>query len=245
VKFKTVSGDFDRTYECDPLPAQFARSGLACLQEYLLEEKMMMSIKKRWLGSTARLLCFVFPAITPFCVMTLGGCSGDSSNVEALAADLESDDKEVRYEAAKTLEDMGANAGDAVPELKEALQDPDDDVRYRAAKALSKVGSAASQAVPELGKALKDGNPDVRYYAAKALADQGSQAEGALQDLIDALKDTNNSAEMRYYVIKTLRDLGQKAADAVPILKLATKGQEKKVAQAAESALQRIQGSSE
>ena len=94
-----------------------------------------------------------------------------------LAQRLKSPDAEVRYKAAKELEELGANAQVAVEQLSVALSDIDPKVRYRSAKALSKVGEFAGAAVPGLMLALQDPDREVRYYSAKTLYKIGDDAQ--------------------------------------------------------------------
>lgn len=129
--------------------------------------------------------------------------------VALLARELQSEDFEVRYDAAKALEDMGPNAAGAVAQLSGALGDEELKVRYRAAKALSKMGPLAVSAVPSLAGALGDPDTDVRYYAAKALYKIDEDAEMALDSILAALEKPEPDAEVRRYLIKSLEEIGE------------------------------------
>ena len=64
----------------------------------------------------------------------------------------------MRNLAAMALENMGPDAGPAVPALVKALADEDQRVRQTAVKALGRIGPAAREAVPVLTGALKRGS---------------------------------------------------------------------------------------
>jgi HEAT repeat protein len=176
-------------------------------------------------------------AVLMFLLVAVAGCG--QSDVAQLTEQLSHEDEDVRYDAIKTLEDMGDAAKSAVPALAAALRDQDPKIRYRAAKALSKIGANAS-VVPELSGALRDTNPDVVYYAAKSLEELGSDAKLAVPDLIAALENKSNE-KAHYFVLKTLGKIGPDAAEAVPAVKRAMESQDPKVRDAAASALRRLE----
>lgn len=171
--------------------------------------------------------------------VTAVGC-GEGRSVSALSAELGDSDPDVRYEAAKALEDFGPQAEGAIPELAEALQDSSPKVRYRAAKAISKIESGLEPAVPALGRALSDSERDVRYYAAKALDDADADAELVVAEIGAALEKEKDD-EVRYYLVKSLRNLGSKAEPAMSALKKASKAGDEEVRRAAKEALDKIE----
>jgi len=92
-------------------------------------------------------------------VMALGdiGPSAASVSVPILIYALKDKERNVRWQAADALEDLGHAARDAVPELIEAFNN-DERVRARAAGALGAMGPAAKGALPHLRKFKKE-NP--------------------------------------------------------------------------------------
>ena len=169
-------------------------------------------------------------------VATLAVAFFPSSESRALAGKLKSDDSNVRYKAAKKLEDLGANAHEAVDELALALSDSDPKVRYRSAKALSKVGDPAVKAIPELIKALKDTDREVRYYTAKTLCKLGKAAEPARDAVIEALSDKD--PEIRVYLVKSLKDTGEDYEPAMKAVKKLEKDPNPKVREAVKDAIE-------
>jgi HEAT repeat protein len=165
------------------------------------------------------------------------GCSG--GDVGELIQQLKDKDEDVRYRAAKALEDRGDAAKPALAALSEAAQDQDPKVRYRAVKAISKIGANAA-AVPALAEALKEDNPDIVYYAAKSLEEVGADAKPAVPGLIKALQDKRHQ-KSHYYVLKTLKNVGADAAEAVPAVKAVLQDPDQKVRDAAVSALRKIE----
>lgn len=61
----------------------------------------------------------------------------------------------VRFQAARALTYMGAQASSAVPALMRALGDQDESVRQQSALALGQIGPSAAPAVPQLLQMLK------------------------------------------------------------------------------------------
>jgi HEAT repeat protein len=95
-------------------------------------------------------------------------------SVPALIAALEH--PEARYWACLALAEMGAQAKDAVPGLKEVLADERPEVRLQAAIALAEIGPPAKPAVPELIKLLGDKFEGVRCAAVFALGRIGDKS---------------------------------------------------------------------
>ncbi|MGD8240131.1 MAG: sulfatase-like hydrolase/transferase [Armatimonadota bacterium] len=96
----------------------------------------------------------------------------------------------VRYEAAKALGNLGAEARQARDALTAAIADEAASVRVAAARALCKMGMVGD-GLPVLRQELvhKD-NEVVRHYAALALEDIGEAARPALDDLKAAKDDS-------------------------------------------------------
>jgi hypothetical protein len=78
--------------------------------------------------------------------------------VPALTEALMDGSPVVRFQAARALAFMGAQASSAVPALMQALNDQDSSVRQQSALALGQVGPPAAPAVPQLLQMLKMAN---------------------------------------------------------------------------------------
>lgn len=146
---------------------------------------------------------------------------------------LEDPDEDVRYEAAKALEELGPLAG-AEPDhgifkptavlLGKALFDKSPKVRVKAFDALGQMGKLAAPAVPDIIKALKSEDVVIRRRAASLLGVIGPGAEKAVPDLIKALDDPdpwiNNPkvVSVPHAAMMTLGWIGPKAKAAIPVL---------------------------
>lgn len=136
--------------------------------------------------------------------------------VPALSEALQDQSKQVRWYAASTLGEIGAEAKAAVPQLIVTLQDEDEYVRRIAAYALGKIGVEAALAVPYLIATLQDGDRNLRSVAAYALGKIGAEASAAVPYLTAALQDADK--EVRSYAATALGRIGADAKVAVPAL---------------------------
>jgi len=120
----------------------------------------------RMFGPLALLVVGCVPAL-------LTGCSNPRKidySVASLRETLRNHkDPNMRYWAAQSLGKFGEKAGEAVPDLIDALRDEDKMVRMGAGYALGELGAAAGDAVPALQEASKDPEQEVRDAAASAL----------------------------------------------------------------------------
>lgn len=164
--------------------------------------------QKRWFRGRRR-MASVF---VPLALLTCGSCwfvMRPDDQVGVLARQLQHSEFKQRYDAAKQLEEMGANAAPAVGSLAAALSDPEQKVRYRAAKTLAKMGPAVEEAVSALSLALQDEDTDVRYYAAKAIYKADDEADAALPQILTVLEQGEPSPEVRRYLVKSLGEIGE------------------------------------
>ncbi len=93
-----------------------------------------------------------------------------NGEVRELIGKLQGDDESAAAAAAKTLGELGARAGDAVPALALALRHKSKRIRAAAATALGNLDGAAHDVLPALQAAAKDAQPEVRAAAQKAIA---------------------------------------------------------------------------
>ncbi|MCI0704195.1 MAG: HEAT repeat domain-containing protein [Planctomycetia bacterium] len=103
-------------------------------------------------------------------LVVVTGCNSRKveHSVPSLVRTLKEDkDPNMRYFAAESLGQFGAEATSAVPDLIAALKDENAMVRMGVAYALGEIGS--SDAVPALQEASKDGEKQVRDAAVHAL----------------------------------------------------------------------------
>jgi HEAT repeat protein len=185
-------------------------------------------------------------------IFALGAMGPDAGEaVPALAAVLAKDpDAEARHQAALALLKIGPPARAAVPELAEALDDEEPAVRMNVAILLHRLGPEARPAVPALIKALKrEGNQTnlrafhftIQEMAALALGRASAGTAEGVPALTAFLEDAG-TAERREYAARALGAVGSEARPAVPQLRPLLKDPSGVVREAAEEALQRIEG---
>jgi HEAT repeat protein len=104
-----------------------------------------------------------------------------------------------RLQAATSLGEIGGDAKDAVPLLKERFLAKNSENIHHYANVLAKIGKAG---VPALEAGLKDGRPELRQAAAQALQQVGAEAVGVL---IDGLGEKN--VEVRRLCANTLANM--------------------------------------
>jgi HEAT repeat protein len=156
--------------------------------------------------------------------------------VPALVENLQSRDIAVCTSVCTVLQQIGAEAEDAVPALVALVADPDDSlrdavfltfaeigpstvgdmvrflqhedsgVRRRAAMVLSRMGPAAAPAMTALCDATCDPDANVRFWAVKALGETGHSANAALDNLIHASRDED--ADVRWQAVVAMRKTG-------------------------------------
>lgn len=165
------------------------------------------------------------------------GCGG--TEVEQLAAELTSADRDTRRHAAKALEEYGPEAQAAVDQLAAGLRDVDPKVRYRCAKALSKVGFGALGAADAVVAALPEADADTRYYLVKTLANMEDAAAPSVAQLAEILQNDPDSGT-RYYAAKALGKIGREAREAAPALEAASRDADERVRRAATEAVAKV-----
>jgi HEAT repeat protein len=117
-----------------------------------------------------------------------------AGTVYTLLGQLRDNDPSVRLMAAKTLRFYPAEAGLAMPALRESItHDPDADVKAVARESLKLLTQAE---VNRLAQLLKDRDENVRLLAAKALGRMGADAAPAVPALKD-VADKDTDADVR------------------------------------------------
>jgi HEAT repeat protein len=106
-----------------------------------------------------------------------------ASAVARIKQVLKDNDPELREQAASVLEEMGARAESAVPELTITLADKAWNVRFAAADSLAHIGPKAEPAVAALIRLLNDEDSRVQLRAIAALEAIGPGARPALPAL--------------------------------------------------------------
>jgi HEAT repeat protein len=117
-------------------------------------------------------IAFRLIAVTVLAICCIAGCGGVPKvdySIKKLTASLKDGDPKMRYWAAESLGQYGAEAKSAVPDLVDALQDEDKMVRMGAAYALAEIGPTAAEARGALTAATKDPEKEVRDAATYAL----------------------------------------------------------------------------
>jgi len=109
---------------------------------------------------------------------------------------LKQDNPNARLRAATSLGDIGSDAKDAAPLLKDLFLAQKSDGAQHYANVLAKLGKAG---LPALELGFKDSRPDVRQFSAQALAQLAGEAAGVL---VDGLGDKN--VEVRRLAAQTL-----------------------------------------
>jgi HEAT repeat protein len=138
----------------------------------------------------------------------------DQKAVLALAAALESKDKNKRRGASLSLVCFQGDISAAIPALRKALADPGEKVN--AAHALSKLGPKALPALSELVQLLSDSEAGTN--AAHAL---GGIGQPAVPYLVKSIEDKNSTVRERSAL--ALFAMGPQARDAIPALERACK----------------------
>lgn len=168
--------------------------------------------------------------------------------VPALVESLRSRDIAVCRSVCTVLQQIGAEAEDAVPALVALVAEPDEslrddvfftfaeigpstvgdmvqmlqhedsNVRRRAAMVLSRMGAAAAPAITVLCDATSDPDANVRFWAVKALGETGPSANAALDHLIRASRDED--ADVRWQAVVAMREIrgGESAKQAIFVL---------------------------
>ncbi|OLP18736.1 hypothetical protein BST81_09145 [Leptolyngbya sp. 'hensonii'] len=110
-------------------------------------------------------------------------------SVASLASLLDSNDLDIKRIAASTLEQIGEQAREAIPQLIKVIEDNDSDeeVRWYAVITIGKIGIPAKGAIPSLIKALQDPEPGVRAWSLYALGQMREFAKDAESIILELI----------------------------------------------------------
>lgn len=161
------------------------------------------------------LFCFYFiiPVVAPA-----------ADEVNHLVTLLKSEEPEVRYKAARSLQKLGPTAEPAIPPLIAALNDLGAPTKYDVQYLGPRVRNAASDAlasigrpaVPALIKALRDKDPATRAMAADTLAMLGPVANTSFAELSRTLNDPESW--VRDSAVAAIARVGTAPQVVVPLL---------------------------
>jgi len=157
-----------------------------------------------------------------------------ADDVQKLAAEVASQDREVCLRAMDRLEALGERAAPAVPALVTALARPEEEVRQRAARGLGAIGPAAAAAAAALTEKLNDEQAEVRGYAAYALGRIGDGSDPVVEALSRAAFD--RAAVVRRAALRALQRLNPPQEKVMPlVLKILEQGDASVIAPALET----------
>jgi len=158
--------------------------------------------------------------------------------VQALMQSLDDPVVSVQSASAKSLQDFGPAAVEALPKLTNLLSAADSSVRHSVAGALGAIGD--SRAVPALASATQDANDTVRIWVVGALGDIRKEPQISVPALMGALNDRNEMVRLK--AAEGLAHFGLAARDAVePLRKVAEQDSSERVRGFATQTLRRIE----
>ncbi len=173
------------------------------------------------------------------------------AGLQALIAALGDEAIRVRFTAAETLGELGADARPAVPALREALKDasvvipawseqnfsPERTVRDGALKTLGQIGPPAAGAAPDIERLLAAPSVRTRFHAARSLWRVTGRAEKSVPALA-AMAGTGYPWSAS--AMDLLGRMGPAARPAIPVLEEAAQRGGEFERKAAAEALKRI-----
>ncbi|MCY1036665.1 HEAT repeat domain-containing protein [Corallococcus sp. BB11-1] len=168
-----------------------------------LQELARSPLLIRWLGSRDPLL----ESAALKLAASLGQDSRGAEQASRLAELLKSSDPELRMNAVRAMEAMGAGARSQAPQLAALLKNPGpEDLRRAAAEALAAMKGDARAQAPVLAPLLKDPEDEVRRAVAEALVAMGPGAREQVPVLVELLKDPD--ADVRAASARVLGAVG-------------------------------------
>jgi HEAT repeat protein len=164
-----------------------------------------------------------------------------SSDIATLISDLSQADPKRRYEAAKSLSQLGEAAREAATALTVAAGDESEDVREWAISALEEIGPPDVRDCKKLAALLSHSTVDVAYWAATLLGRLAEQAAPAIPELSKALTSTADVA-VRQRIATALGKIGPGAKASLPALQQAVLSDDPRLTRLATRAIQQITG---
>jgi HEAT repeat protein len=141
----------------------------------------------------------------------------------------------IRRKALSGLRNLGAGDEQTVAALIQALKDDDTALRRETVEALGSLGDKARTAAPALIETLKDSDSAIRVQAIEALYRVDGKSRTTVRTFATLLQDKEE--EVCLAAVHRLGDLKSAANEAIPALLEACKGTNRKVRQAAATAL--------
>lgn len=163
--------------------------------------------------------------------------------VKTLVLGLNDPVQMVKDSCITSLQNMGAAAAPAVPELIKCLDTPNTRQAEDVARALARIGPAAAPALPAIIKMARGATTysSIKYTLADACRNMGPQASSAVPMLIEMLKDQDNKGS-QYMAVDALGAIGPAAISAEAALEETLKDPSLK--HRSEAALKKIRGQS-
>lgn len=184
--------------------------------------------------------------LRPYAIQVLKMIGPDAASAAPQLVKLlaEAEDPAERREIQFALAALGPAAAEAVPELIESLSSENEEIKYSAIYALGRMGEHARPAYNELMNNLESENEFLQVASTWAMVriDPGQPriAEVGVPLLAKALQ--SDREVVRVEAASTLGELGESAQAALPALKGALRDQSPAVQEAAQKAIERIEG---
>jgi hypothetical protein len=146
------------------------------------------------------------------CLGMLGSLARAAADAVARClAGLESRDRNLRFKALDTVEELGASAKAVVPALVKILRGYDGDLQIRTLRALRGLGELARPAIPDIVRLVDSQDLEVSCAALLALRHLGPAAKDAIPFLISSLRERKPSVtEYGHQFIWCLREIDEK-----------------------------------
>ncbi|HEY4308405.1 MAG TPA: HEAT repeat domain-containing protein [Pirellulales bacterium] len=138
------------------------------------------------------------------------GAAGATA-VPALIKALASDNKDVRWRAARALENIGPKASLSTAALIKTLGDDAPDVRAHAARALGALGDKNTATIDALAALVTDKHARVRRAVIGAITQLNPGPEVTIPLMVNVLEDADPSV-----VVPALQTLAERGPEAVP-----------------------------
>ncbi len=136
--------------------------------------------------------------------------------VPELVRALDAPKDEMRFNAARTLMEMGPPAKDAVPALMAAMEKGDGNVKGFAIQALGAIGPDARSTVLAIAQVLQRGDVFMQGHAAEALGRIGPDAAETMPALLDLCRSSNPITLQK--AAEALGRMGPKGVEVAPKL---------------------------